>query len=296
MEPEVKGDQPPQESPPLEDRIADAFGDKPETAPEADSATDVADEAPPVPETFEFEEDGEKFVLPKKLEKNFLQQRDYTQKTQSLAEQRKLVELKDQQFRLANLELSFHQEIQPEVQNIGMLDAVIKQQIDWGSMTTDQVIRKKLEIDQLKEQRDELLQKVEAKRADWTNKQKAEWEKLKAQTLDAVKKRVPNWSEDTAKAVRAHAISDGYTEAELASINDPRHALTLWKAHQFDQLQAKAQPTVSGNAITKPSPTNPMSAQTKNMLNYRKAIAKTDPGSPERKKLVESKVASIFSR
>src|SRR5688572_2610686 len=112
--------------PPLESRIARIFGPKepqappqqkapqqraPEPEPEvsldadADSpdVSEVQEEgaADPAPqeETFELDIEGEKYVLPKKLEKGFLQERDYTQKSQSLADQRRLVEVKEQQFR-----------------------------------------------------------------------------------------------------------------------------------------------------------------------------------------------------
>jgi hypothetical protein len=40
----------------------------------------------------------------------------------------------------------------------------------------------------------------------------------------------------------------------------------------------------------------PMPQQTKEYLNYRKALAKTPEGSPERRKVVEGRIASIFTR
>jgi hypothetical protein len=265
-----------------------------EASQEPESASDEPQgEAPD--ETFEFEYEGAKHVLPKRLEKAVMQEKDYTQKSQALADMRKQLELQDQQFRLAALTQQFHKEVAPEVNKIGLIDEVLKSPIDWSAMSTDEVIRKKLQLDELKEQREELLKSIETKRSEWTDKQRTEFEKFKAQSLDLIRKKVPTWNDETVKSVRSHALSEGYTESEIASIADPRHALTLWKAYQYDQLQAKAQPTVSQARIAKPTPTNPMPQRVKEKLNYRKALnqAKTPE---DRQRIARQRIGNIFSR
>src|SRR6185312_13074674 len=111
METQTQTEQAPAAS--VEDRIANIFGAEPpkkqavpqqapvqeEPAqteePQAASEEQPSEEesAAPAEETFELEIDGEKFVLPKKLEKGFMQERDYTQKSQTLADQRRQIEL-----------------------------------------------------------------------------------------------------------------------------------------------------------------------------------------------------------
>jgi hypothetical protein len=86
-------------APSIEERAAALFADEPQKeatqeepkAPVAEEAEATETQAPE--ETFEIEVDGEKFALPKKLEKAVLQERDYTQKAQAIAEQRKQFEL-----------------------------------------------------------------------------------------------------------------------------------------------------------------------------------------------------------
>src|SRR5690349_14326658 len=99
-------------APSVQDRIANIFGDQPSEAPAQDEPTQTeetqaASETPgapaPADETFEVEIDGEKFQLPKKLEKAVMQERDYTQKSQAVAEQRRQIELQQHQQRVAAL-------------------------------------------------------------------------------------------------------------------------------------------------------------------------------------------------
>lgn len=287
--PEIK--QAPKEAP-IE--AAEPEGEAPEAeeteAPEAQEATPTAEDL------FEIEVDGETFALPKKLEKAVLQERDYTQKTQSLAEQRKQFELLHEQARIASFRQEFEAEASAELQQLQAYDAVLKQPIDWTSMSTDEVIRKKLQLDQWKDEREAIAKSLQSKHQQFEKKTQDALKELKAKAQETISKRIPNWSEAEAKAIRDHAISDGYTEAELNSIIDPRHTLTLWKARQFDLLKAKATKTVTDVKTVKTTPSNPMPQKTKELLNYRKTLQKTQPNSPERKRAVEERIASIFSR
>lgn len=303
----------------LQDRIANAFGGgdpKPKApaprqeapaqieqpteteAASGETTEEVEATSAPAEETFELEIEGEKYVLPKKLEKGFMQERDYTQKAQTLAETRKQVELVQEQARIAQMRATFDQSLASELQQLAAYDWALEQakSTNWASLSTEEMLRKKLEFDGYKDQRETLHKQIEGKRQEFFTAQLAEIQKIKAQSLDVLKKRIPNWGEDTMKAVRAHALQDGYTEAELASILDPRHAMTLWKAQQFDQLQAQAKPSVAAAKIVKTSPTNPMPQHVKDKLNFRKVLQKAPPGSPERKRAVEDRVAGIFSR
>lgn len=291
-------------APSVEDRIANIFGgpspeqpNEPETASEQPESTDQS-AAAPVEETFELDYEGEKFQLPKKLEKAVMQERDYTQKSQQLAEQRKTYELLHEQARISRMQEAFQQEIAPESKQLQMYDAVLEQarSIDWSSMTTDEVIRKKMELDSWKEQRQAIAQQIEGKQREFIQKQQGELQKFQQQALDTITKRIPGWGKELQSAIRESAIKDGYTEAELGSIVDPRHVLTLWKAHQFDQLQAKAQPSVQAAKTVKTSPTNPMPQQTRDFLNFKKAVAKTSPNSSERRQLVEQRVGALFAK
>jgi hypothetical protein len=294
---------------PLEDRIGNAlFGTpRPQPKPQQQEAQEETHEtqeveasahetAEPVEETFEYETEGEKYVLPKKLEKSFMQERDYTQKSQALADQRRFVELKEQEFRVRELQQKFDHEIANEVRQIQMIDAVLEQQVDWKSMTTDDALRHKLELDNLEKQKSKLREAINNKYQTFRQQSESSRKELLVKAEEVVRKAIPSWSKELAKQVREHAATQGYTEAELGVVEDPRHAITLWKAMQFDQLQAKATPAVTQAKTVKTTSAKPMPQATKEYLNFRKAISKTAENSPERRKVVEGRIASIFSR
>src|SRR5688572_5444647 len=284
QQPKANGPKPPVEEAPVTEE-AEPQGEAPTgEEPEAD-ATEQS--APTADELFELEVDGTKYALPKALEKAVLQERDYTQKSQTLAEQRRQFELLHEQARIGNFRQEFEAEVATELQQLQAYDAVLKQPIDWSSLTTDEAFRKKLQLDQWKDEREAIAKTLQVKHQQFEKKTSDAIKELRSKALETISKRIPNWNETTAKAIREHAISDGYTEAELNTIIDPRHTLTLWKAQQFDQLRAKASKTVVDAKAVKTTPSNPMTPQTKNYLNFRKALQKTAPNSPERRRTVE---------
>lgn len=285
-------EQPVQDS--VEDRAARIFGGPEEQAEPNEAASEP--QAAPVEESFELEYEGEKFQLPKKLEKAVMQEKDYTQKSQSLAEMRKDVERQFAQIKLAQAETQFQQAVKPETDQIAMIDAVLEQYkgLKWQEMSTDDLVRKKLEMDQYREMRTGLDQQIQAKRAQFDQHYKQELEKLRSEASETLKKRL-NWSEETEKEVREYVREIGITDAEYDGVFDPRHKQILWEASQFRKLKANAQPAAQQVKAVKTSPSNPMPQQVKDKLNFRKALTKTAPGSMERRKLVESQAAKIFS-
>lgn len=288
----------PDSAPSLEDRLAASMGLAPEALEgEQPEETPVVapEDATPEPTTFELEVDGEKFTLPKKLENGFLQHKDYTQKTQSLAETRRLLDTQAEQLKISAAEAQFQQAIGPELQQLGMLESLIKQaaSLDWAQMPTDELMRKRIELDSLKDQRDTLAETIQGKQQEWGAKQVAALNDLRAKGMETLKKAVPSWNEETSKAVREWALNNGYTDSEVSNIFDPRHALTLYKAQQFDALKAKAQPSVAAAKNVKPGAVNPMSARTKADFAYRKAVATaSDPHQKE--EIARDKIARIF--
>lgn len=304
-------------APSVEDRIASIFQGKPKapankapapkeqaqeeevqeepTQTEETEAASESEEDTPAEDTFELEHEGQKYRLPKALEKGFMQEKDYTQKSQSVAEQRRTLEMVQRQQRIAAMSGDFAQQIAQEQQQLQMIDWALSQPINWQSLTTDEAIRKKIELDDWREQRGKIEKTIEGKRGEWGSKQAQEIAKLRAESLEVIQKKIPGWTEATAKEIRQHALSDGYTEEELNAILDPRHAVTLWKAQQFDKLKSSAKQTVASVKNVKTTATSsPMPQNVKDKLAYRKAIAKTQPGSAEQRALVTNRIAKIF--
>lgn len=264
--------------------------------PEPEAAIPEESEAPQTPETFEVEIDGEKFVLPKKLEKSIMQERDYTQKAQNLSLREKQIEHIQEQARIANFRVEFEREAAQEFQQLQAYDAVLGQKVDWSQLTSDQKIERMALESQWQKEREAIARSLQLKQQQWVEKTDRALKELAAKADETVRQRVPNWSADTWKSIAEHAKQDGYSDVELNSITDPRHKLTLWKAQQFDSLKAKATKTVVDAKSVKTTPTNPMPQHVKENLNFRKQVAKTAPNSPERKQVVEARIGGLFAK
>src|SRR6185369_7772790 len=98
---------PPEQS--VEDRIASRFGETPKEQPAEEAEA-------PAEDLFELDFGGEKYQLPAKLKESFMLQKDYTQKTQEIAEQRRAYEHTSELAKSAQLERAFHESIGAEQQ------------------------------------------------------------------------------------------------------------------------------------------------------------------------------------
>lgn len=306
MEPqEVAEQSAPQNS--VEDRIASIFGGADDDQPNREPTT-ASDDAPvdteasadepaaPVEETFEVEIDGAKYVLPKPLEKAVMQERDYTQKSQQVAEQRRLVEHQIAQAKVWQAEREFTQSVATEQATLSQLDATLKQYaaLNWAEMSTDDIVRYRMQMDGLKEQRASIEKQIDGKKAEFTQARQQHIAQLAKQGQEYLQKAIPGWNESVAKEVVSYAVKDGYTQEEISSILDPRNVMTLYKAMQYDKLQSTAKPALAQAKAIKTTPSNPMSPETKDYLNYRKAITKHRPGSQERQALAKDRIARMF--
>ena len=301
MESQIQTPEQPSQDSGLQDRIAAKFGGSdPEPAEPTETASEPAEietEAAPVDETFELDYEGAKYTLPKKLEKGFMQERDYTHKSQSLADQRRVVELAQRNAHLADLAQQFQTETAQEHQQLQALEWALAQPVDWASMSTEDALRRKLQMDGWATEKGRLEKVIDGKRKEWDGKQQTEFTKLVNESLEVIKKRIPGWGPDVAKAITEHALREGFTETELRKANtDPRLAVALWKAQQYDAIKAKAVPAAAPARAIKTTPTTPMPTDVKEKLAYRKNLQKAPPGSPERKRLISDRAARIFSR
>lgn len=286
----------------VEDRIGNIFGAAPQEQPEvpeqqqAEPEQEAAaeDQGQP-PETFELEYDGEKFVLPKKLEKAVLQERDYTQKAQAIADQRRLVELKEQQFRARELHEKFNSEVANDVRQMQMIDAVLEQPVNWASMSTDEAFRHKIQLDDLAKQKEKLTQQVTQKWQQYQQAKQAADAELGRKTIETVRSRIPNWNDSLAKEVTDHFRDRGLSDADFALFNqNPEFVQAAWESMQYRKLQSKAKPAVEQAKAVKTTSSKPMPPQVKDKLNYRNAVAKAKPGSAEQQALVRDRIGKIF--
>ena len=163
----------------VQDRIANMLAPdepgEPETeepeAPEEPEGQEAPEEAGP--EFIEIEFDGNKYQVPPELKDRLMAEADYTRKTTELANTRRAIELQQKEIALFNEGLAFEQTVSQEQDNLKMLDAYIKNvetTTKWSEMTTDQIVRSRMELDQLKTQRDELKDVLKTKREEFRQK------------------------------------------------------------------------------------------------------------------------------
>jgi hypothetical protein len=219
-------------------------------------------------ETEEVEIDGEIYAIPKKISDRFKMHADYTRKTQETAEMRRALSAEREAMAL---DRAFQESIAEESKKLTLLDAQIGQfkNIDWTAIEdAGQMMRLRAQLDQLKDQRKELADSLQAKRGDFEKQVKAKAQEAIQAGQKYVEQHVKGFNDSMKQGLFAYGLNEGYTRDELDRIVDPRIIVTLWKASQWDALQsqkpavtkkaAQAAPVIKPGA-TKPTP--PKSAQ-----------------------------------
>jgi hypothetical protein len=273
----------------IEDRLAASFE---QATPDKDSkAEDIPDAEPAEGDGLEeVEYEGKTFRVAPELKEAIIHKGDYTRKSQEVAEARRNIEHQNEQIRVANMQREFEQSVAEQTQTLALIESRTKLLLsNWANISADE----KQEILYLDKQREQIDRELEGKRREFgQNLQKAMGE-LQTKALDAVSKAIPGWKNDELKLITEHAISDGYTNQELASINDPRHIKTLWKAKEYDRIKARAQANPKPTPVVKPGPSNPMPAKVKENLAFRKEMAKATSDT-QRARLIEERFAKQF--
>lgn len=290
----------------IEDRFAGHLfgGEQPEEQeqeqPEAESAATEESEtqAEEVQQSAleEVEWDGLKLgqypvEVAQKVKSALMAQSDYTVKTQEVAEQRRMVDMRVQQMQL---ESQFQQSVTQEVTQLNALDFQIAQfnNVNWGALDTDSMMRAKHSLDQLKEQKQQVLQQIQGKRQEFDGKINHVTQQAKAQGEAFLKKAIPGWGADVQKELATYGVNEGFSDVELASLNDPRMVKTLWKASQWDKLQStkgKAlQQAAKAPPVIKPGASTQVSAKAQSDAEYRKDLRAAKTPS-ERQKIIQER-------
>ena len=168
---------------------------------------------------------------------------DYTKKSQAVAEERKAVEAERQRIdearhlrdtyaeRLQIIEQMLNQ--QPETENLDYLKE-------------NDPIGYAVKVAELS-QREKQLAQVQAERQRIAEQQRYEQQEQLGQVIQAEARKLaevlpeyadPQKGEAIRRSLREFGVKAGFSEQELASVYDSRHVLTLWKAMQYDKLQA----------------------------------------------------------
>jgi hypothetical protein len=239
------------------DEAQEADQDAPQQAEEADAEGEQPPEDSPAPRTLKVKgEDGEEIEVPEdEVVKGYLRQSDYTRKTQELADQARQTQAQIQQqaamVTAMATELGELQSIQQQLDQF--------QKVDWNAIQSEDPQQANLLMTRflaLRQAQTEAQNKVQGKAQALQQAQAQTFQQQSAEAFEHLKKRIPKFSEQTLKDIREGCIKAGYRPDELGQINHKILLEDLWKARQWDSLQAK-KPEVTNKVKNLPPPAKP---------------------------------------
>lgn len=210
---------------------------EPKAQEEAETAEET--ETPSGDDLEEFEFDGEVFKAPKKIKDGVLRQKDYTQKTQAVAEKDRILE---ERARSLQTESEFRQQHFGKAVELHALQTRVQQfsQLPWDELAQENPAEY-LKLDRQYREAERTLSKVQGEVQGLVGQFEAQrrenLQKAQAQCLQELKKDIPVTA-DLLKKLDTTGQAFGFTPEELAGIADPRHIRVLHAAMQWKELQA----------------------------------------------------------
>lgn len=220
-----------------QDDAQDAAGEEsPDGGPDGHPETDPAADDPIIEWTTA---SGEAFKVPRsELQKGYLRQADYTTKAQALANERNQAQAAIQQ------QFEAIQALGPEMGEVQAITQRIEafNGLDWASLRAQdpqQYNDLRIQLHDLKEQQREATGRLQA-RGQAVAQQLAQADQQRVQAgMEYLKSKVPNFSDTWLTNLREQAVKAGYTAEDLKGIYSGRVMEDIWKARQWDALQAK---------------------------------------------------------
>ena len=267
------------------EEIDDGSASPPEIDEEASEGTseaesDEAGEEAQTPEVVEMEIDGTLYEIPVALKDHVLRQQDYTTKTQEVANQRKAVEVQLGAVDQLKNQYAFAQNIWDDVKkaealasNVDQYRQYLRENIE--SLGSSDIEKIRFQIEEAELEKTKITASLSTKQQEFQQAQEQSHQELLTKGTEVLKSKIPEWGESHQLQVREYALSNGFTEQEIASVVDPRQVEVLWKARQYDSLKEGVAPAVKkvqAAPSIKPKSRNPMPQKTQDMLNLRKKL------------------------
>jgi len=292
-------EQPETESLSIEDRLVAQFEpEQPEQeAPAEQPEQQAATESAAQPEFQEIEYEGKTYQVPPELKDAILRQSDYTKKTTEVSERQRALEQKELQLKAVESERKFHEHVKQDISQIQRIDFQIEQwkAVDVTGMSSEELWKVSRQLDQLKDQRQQLSNGINSKWQGFQQEQQGLLQQARAKAEEQVSKTVKGWGPEVQKALTDYGVSQGYSSDELNQLSfDARYVNTLWKAQQFDKLQSQqVQGKVTSIPTVKPGSSNPMPQQVKDKFALQKQL-KSAKSSGEKAKAIERALMNRF--
>ncbi len=273
----------------------------PEPVPEGDEVDPDKPKDDGEPEMFEVEFDGGLYEVPEPLKDALLRQSDYTQKTQEVASKAKELEIQFESIEQTRKQYDFAQSIQADVlkaqsleQQADQAHQYLRDNIDGLSSTDIEKLR--LAMDDARRERDTIVSGITQKQQEFQQAQEQTFTELLNKGTEILSSRIPKWGDESQKQVRSYALEIGFTEQEIQSVVDPRQVEVLWKASQFDSLQAgkasAVQKVQAAPQIKKAR--DPMPTDTRRKLDLKNKLKSKSLSKEDKASLIGEDIAKSF--
>ena len=260
------------------------FEEELEAAEEDEPQEDqVEEEESEQPQLYTIKVDGEETeVTLEELQNGYSRQRDYTRKTQELAEQRKAIEAQQQEVSQKD---EIYSQLLPKME--ATLKGELENEPDWNALYEADPIayvrekdvwnEKKQKLTAIQEEASRLQKEAQAK-------QRKELEEFVQYGNQQLLQQIPEWQDNEVASKEKMAIRDygvnvlGYTPQEMDSVYDYRVLLGLRNAWMYDKtLKAtKVKPTEKKAAARTARPgTSNVPKSTTPVKKARQKLAKT---------------------
>lgn len=209
---------------------------------------------------------------------------DYTQKTQSLAEQRKALEAERQAVEQAK---ALRDQYAERLQAIQQVLAEQSKGENLEALKESDPIGYAVRVAELQQRREQLAA-VQAEQQRIAYQQQSEHQQRLASIVAEEQQKLaqaipefadPQKGETVRGEIRTYAKQLGFTDQELAQVYDSRAVLTLWKAAQYDKLLSQKpgvqKKVAEAPKVLKPGTSRPVNTEEMAIRDQRKVLKKT---------------------
>jgi hypothetical protein len=265
MSDETVVEQPVTDSASFDDKLAAklGIGEEPIQEPQADAVEQTEEQTPEDTVTPDDSEEIEfedlTIALPKekaqKLKSAIEGYKDYTQKTQSLAEQRRMVEVQQQASQAEKL---YQEATAQEMDKLAQIKSAIKQfdQVNWAQLDTDTLVRTKHSMEQYEKEQRKVEESLNHKRQALNQHMQGLRGQAITEAANYLSKNIPGWKSgnEVDQSILSYGINEGLTETDLVNlaIAKPQVIKALHKAMEWEKLQSQKQSTAKRTANVPP--------------------------------------------
>jgi hypothetical protein len=268
--------------------MGDAEGEKPDQQePQEEVVEQEQEQTEQVEETPRYRVKAageEREVTLDELIKSYQLGTDYTQKTQSLAEQRKALETERQAVEQAK---ALRDQYAERLQAIQQVLAEQSKGENLEALKESDPIGYAVRVAELQQRREQLAA-VQAEQQRIAFQQQSEHQQRLAQLVAEEQQKLaqaipefadPQKGETVRGEIRNYAKQLGFTDQELAQVYDSRAVLTLWKAAQYDKLLSQKpgvqKKVAEAPKVLKPGTSRPVNTEEMAIRDQRKVLKKT---------------------